>query len=1346
MAVDTRTLASGEGPECVEAGDANCQLGGPAAREYQRLSWASDFFPASHWTSSASSSISSGRCNSRDSSGTHTDRPRPVIGDHATPVRVPANEAPEEAPISSTLVGSDDEAKAESPIANQKSSKKNESSKVHPEATSCTRANSSSEKGSQLLCERHPPGSAQARMKASLVCGPLAVQETLSERQLCIEKRMMELRQQNRRRLQRRQQEAKMQQQQRLKEQQAVLLARRHRLKIASLWKERGMAAAARSSSLLRESNPDSQSQAATSMQKVSRNAEELLTALVISESVDLQHVEAGSDKGQCTAGGLASEPAGCTHVYSHSQGFGAALPSVSLCTSREQPGGEARSSSYAQKSRELQALTMQFLHAPSRSIETETTFAAPQCYERQGTSLKATSSAESCLHLSLHQPTRCPTDSQNTHAASRPFAEAPPGKKSCSKLQAPSPASCAVRRRAASQQQTQGVDSALHKISNEVLRGGHPHSLKPSKICSFARHQVRRFRLLPEPTRRSLAPLCRPGTEGSSSGTTLVRAADKIKSEETLAQGNSFSKPSRMPAQPISTDKGEAGGQHTRQDQPPQAVVVVSDHQLKKVLELKLKQQQAGQHGQAVRYPGFTAPQASAALQEQATHARDRVNSPSSQIKDVFLADDEARKAHGEPGEASKGRCLNDDSPLGAGQQVEPTRSSEQQLQIPMPQTPVACDTQYRKRLSEQVAREAALRANAREEIMRDKDKQDNQRLFSDQSEAERQEALPPDGATRAQAAGLKLVRITRHIGDSSEAKNIDQASLELEHGRFGIASRPAHGRTCCSRLRWQAARESQLSGVSEGGADNSTYVHQPIKSISLAEQQQGGQEARWTLSHASNEASESRNCTSKHQEENIVTYSSKSSALGSLSPERTRQWNPTSLAVQALEEAQQMEEKRLLLLEVSHHAIENQAKNRRKELALLQWLQQQHSQEDMQEAGDSRTQHRQQQENIASAQVGTTAEEEAHVAGARSGKSEPAGSLTLRASHCHQQTQLRQNPKEQQVRRSSRLSPTAPLLLPPRSSPVRSTQRAASFSSSQHPDAPQASCPNTDSRSEESTRPTRLVRNHSVDNAQSRLVQQQNPDELLQQQQALLQQLLQQCLLGSPAKQSQTKENEPANVDSESCGLLWGLKALAHMQRTDVLQALQRLLLLPSKIGPQDAGAFEVHHDSRQTPMQGRQQQQKCQKHVSAEAASAAESSAAQKRCASRLPTSSYRMRTSLSSLRFHETKTKEHKLHQRQQDKIGKSLQKDQAEEEMTSGPDAHSTRPEVPQALNDNQQMLAAAIIGPLLVSMLQYNSLQQKRELGERQMHGFQQASKPGKKTLEQTSNEDPRVE
>lgn len=106
---------------------------------------------------------------------------------------------------------------------------------------------------------------------------------------MCIERRMMELRQQNRRRLQRRQQEAKEQQLQRVREQHAALLARRQRLKLASLWKERGMAAAARPS--LQRTRADTPQQAAED----SRSAEELLAALVISESISLQQADGNS-------------------------------------------------------------------------------------------------------------------------------------------------------------------------------------------------------------------------------------------------------------------------------------------------------------------------------------------------------------------------------------------------------------------------------------------------------------------------------------------------------------------------------------------------------------------------------------------------------------------------------------------------------------------------------------------------------------------------------------------------------------------------------------------------------------------------------------------------------------------------------------------------------------------------------------------------------------------------------------------------------------------------------------------------------------------------------------------
>ena len=126
--------------------------------------------------------------------------------------------------------------------------------------------------------------------KKALVCGPLSVQQTLTERQLDIEKRMVEVRQQNRRRLHRRQQEAKEQQLQRMREHRAALLARRERIKLASVWKERGMAAAAKPSTIFKgrgkmERLPSDASQAT---ENDTRSTDELLAALVISESISL--------------------------------------------------------------------------------------------------------------------------------------------------------------------------------------------------------------------------------------------------------------------------------------------------------------------------------------------------------------------------------------------------------------------------------------------------------------------------------------------------------------------------------------------------------------------------------------------------------------------------------------------------------------------------------------------------------------------------------------------------------------------------------------------------------------------------------------------------------------------------------------------------------------------------------------------------------------------------------------------------------------------------------------------------------------------------------------------------
>ncbi|KAL8443213.1 hypothetical protein Emag_006041 [Eimeria magna] len=1122
MAVDWSTLARREGPECGEARDASCQSRGSGAREHQRLLWASEFFPASHWTSGAGSTFGSSRCNSRNNSGRHSDRPGPVTEIHASLVSVPANETPEEASATSTLPRADNDLYTRPFSENRESLEKTASSKMRPSASFSTAANTSSKKNLQSPCKRHQAGSAQASSKASLVWGPLAVQETLSERQLSIEKRMMELRQQNRKRLQRRQQEAKLQQQQRLKEQQAVLLARRHRLKLASLWKERGMAAAARSSSLSKESIPQRQSHAAASVQNGTTNAEELLTALVISESIDLQHVDAGSDSGQCTP----------------------ALPSNALCTSSEEPSGEASSSFSAQKSRTLQALPTHFLHAPSRPIETDSILVAPPCPDYQATSLKATNSAGSYLHLCLHQPTQCRADSLNSDAASRPSQGALSVHKRFPKLQTASSTSRSCQRQDTSQQKNRAGGS-LHSDPDGVLRGAHPQSLKTSKTCSATQHQLRRSRLRPELTQSSIANIYRRDPEVSSSVTALLRVANKLQLEPVrLAQGDLVSRSFKVPGTLASTDNGKAAEQLTRRDQQPQAVVVVSDYQLKRNLELELQHRQAVQHEQAARY-GSTTLQAEAAYQEVPTQAKDLMSSSGSQMKYALLADKVASKANGEPREVPTANSL-EGSAFVPAQQVARCHSSEQQLRTLMVGARDACLDRCTETLKKQAVCEERFRLHSPEGIVSGKD---NHLFSSTESEAQQQEATSSDGAARAQATGLQLVRVTGRICGSLGAQSTDQASLMLGRCPLDNANRPLNGQSFSSRLQWQAAREHQVNGIPERAENSLTHFQQPFKCISSAEQQQGGQERCCMQSHRANEGAGSSRDSPKHQEEKAV--SNTSSALTCISLERTRQWNPTFLAVQALEQAQQLEENRLLLLEVSHHAVEREARNRRKEVALIQWLQQQHNQQRTQEAGDSSShkyQQPQHQQKIDLAPREPTAEGGAQQAVALSGKAELAESYTLRTSHCHQQAHLYQKSKWKQVKQSFRRSRRTPHLLSPGSFPAKVAQRAANFAYSQHSDALQASHSKKQSRVEESTR---LLGDHGVDKANSTLMQPPNYEELLQRQRALLQQLLQQCLWDIPANQRPLKGSEPPAFDNGARGPLWTLKALAHMRR---------------------------------------------------------------------------------------------------------------------------------------------------------------------------------------------------
>ncbi|CDI75882.1 hypothetical protein, conserved [Eimeria praecox] len=196
---------------------------------------------------------------------------------------------------------------------------------------------------------QHSIGSPTIRngAKASLVCGPLSVQQTLTERQLDIDKRMLELRQQNRRRLHRRQQEAREQQLERMKEHRAALLARRERIRLASLWKERGMAAAARPSTLLKGNRTVERlpSDASQPTENESRSADELLAALVISESISLQ-----SELGSCGDGvnadlaKMETYPQSNFHVRGHLPVYG----TLSTIVATAQPA--ACASSYCQQ------------------------------------------------------------------------------------------------------------------------------------------------------------------------------------------------------------------------------------------------------------------------------------------------------------------------------------------------------------------------------------------------------------------------------------------------------------------------------------------------------------------------------------------------------------------------------------------------------------------------------------------------------------------------------------------------------------------------------------------------------------------------------------------------------------------------------------------------------------------------------------------------------------------------------------------------------------------------------------------------------------------------------------
>ncbi|CDJ54068.1 hypothetical protein EBH_0076440 [Eimeria brunetti] len=317
MTVRTHPSDSTQDDSCPKSGDSSVEAGLCLASlkdaKASHITGGDDWFPTSQWPSSGS--------NSSNSTGRHCSDRRLAMHERAVDLEPPVTSS-ENCEFSEKLLRARDywnthgNAVRETGIEPVHGIPNNAGGTSEPfslKGTGSPRDSTFSPslgivgdtaEDSQLPLQGVNSATNRNHAKTSLVCGPLSVQQTLTERQLDIEKRMLEVRQQNRRRLYRRQQEAKEQQLQRMREHRAALLARREKIKLASLWKERGMAAAARTAAICKERGKLERlpSEPSQPTENDNRSADELLAALVISESISLQ-TELGSREGDICAG-----------------------------------------------------------------------------------------------------------------------------------------------------------------------------------------------------------------------------------------------------------------------------------------------------------------------------------------------------------------------------------------------------------------------------------------------------------------------------------------------------------------------------------------------------------------------------------------------------------------------------------------------------------------------------------------------------------------------------------------------------------------------------------------------------------------------------------------------------------------------------------------------------------------------------------------------------------------------------------------------------------------------------------------------------------------------------------
>ncbi|KAL8424736.1 hypothetical protein Efla_001325 [Eimeria flavescens] len=1366
----------------MEYDDENCRQGIShqisSTKEPPRLPWASDFFLNSHWSRCASSTSSSGRCNSRESSNRSSSRGALGTETHEKAVRlkkIANSDKPPSVPNRGNEIDKDFKEANLTDVTGALGLK------VPAAAASSRKALTASVQSSELPT-KHPPASPKrTATKASLVCGPLAVQETLTERQLHIERRMMELRKQNRRRLHRRQQEAKQQQQQHAKEQHAALLARRQRLKLASLWKERGMAAAAKppgvpqgkkSSAILNSSDPKDRD-------GVGSSAEELLAALVISESIDIQQVDSARDADDSkerqfkrivdtilmvlallsssgeelyaphltlNTGGVQPEAhfssgikvllgtlrkygklIGCVVSSGNNENVTAGHGHLESQGTWVQPAGnglpaplfdrlceETASHFNSWQSQELRFFPMSVARALLNLQDTGKASTTPLSCTKHVLDPPDTHASQEGSTAPILQQRR-----RQLHAVPHPCQSTGDlyEKRSSRKLLGAAVISQACGGSTAKNARTRNVERRIRRKGSEAARHIGWRQLRLEEASAVPQTQEWLLGLCIGDVPSGSKSLIQRSRENRASTSTSTLAVNELQRTDLPIEFQSPFDATR-PMASEEEKKAESEGPQSLRRRTHQAVVVVSDPALKKQLELKLlhqnAQKQQRQRARQVQSSGSEA----VGLHKKQHATREKFDS----TENMPAPDDAETELLEERESVDLESSQSKSSKASSKQDTEPASPSLPH-QDALADKCAASFSKPREVPHSQANTQSALQAATPQGAEGAKDSQVPSDARSGQLS---DDSKPSDGAARAQAAGLHFVRVFSPAREFFVVEKAQKAFLEQE-GRCpaeSIGGSPV--RNCSSRLQWQACAESQ-SIQNPAGAPNEWRSDQECSSSSLS----SGQEFECqpgsfdpTADIIGDPKRRSLHGCMSHSVE-VVKKGCRSAGIKDGPPQRAKHGDSTTLAVLALEEAQQLEERRLLLLEVSHHAIEKQAENRKREMASFQRSGREQTQQCSPESLASLVQKQRQQGD------------QAELSGKPSLAAEAtrASSTLENAKDVVPQSQLRELPVPGSILQSSlqlhqqlqlnRVSRVGQNYRTPHKTFASASSRASAMNgvkpavSSKH--ARLSELATTKAEATGGQIHTLAQEGHSTP------VQNKQHYDLLQQQQSLLQQLLQECI-SDRASTPEARELK-AKTDKGSEATLMRLQSRVTMQPREILQAVQGLLLPQSGTASQSPAAGHESTIQKQSSIYLPQRQrggQILQKSQASTAAAANTTGEApnhnRRRSTSCSP--SYSLRMFLPSRGLRLSVKERQKQQEVEQHSLSASLF-----HEVLSVPNKQGIVAASTQALREQQQPPHAAPSGPLLAALRQ--RLFQRQQLTDSQLLGCQKLAGGG---------------